>query len=140
MCRLRSGLGWVGWPIHIYGEADEMSSVETVTPVALIQVVYERLNDHDVGSLAVFEAEDVAQTWPVVGRLEGLKAVQDHFAGIFAAMPDFHIDIERIAANAETVFVHWLAPDRHVHGVAVPGHRGNRPADRASGQQLVCHP
>ncbi len=84
-----------------------MNSVETVTPTALIQSVYERLNDHDVGSLAVFEAENVDQTWPVVGRLKGLKAIQDHFAGIFAAMPDFHIDIERMAADGETVFVHW---------------------------------
>ncbi len=84
-----------------------MNSVETVTPAALIETVYERLNDHDVGSLAGFEAEDVDQTWPVIGRLDGLKAVQSHFAGIFAAMPDFHIDIERMVADGETVFVHW---------------------------------
>ncbi len=84
-----------------------MSSVETTTPAALIQTVYERLNAHDVSSLAAFEAEDVDQTWPVIGRLEGLKAVQDHFAGIFAAMPDFHIDINRMATDGEIVFVHW---------------------------------
>jgi hypothetical protein len=33
----------------------------------IIQTVYERLNDHDVGSLAVFEAEDVARPGPSSG-------------------------------------------------------------------------
>jgi predicted ester cyclase len=84
-----------------------MSSVEAVAPTVVVQTVYDRLNDHDVASLAAFEAEEVGQTWPVVGRLEGLKAVQHDFVGIFAAMPDFHIDIERMAADGETVFVHW---------------------------------
>jgi steroid delta-isomerase-like uncharacterized protein len=84
-----------------------MSSVETVTPTVLVQTIFERLNDRDADSLLPFCAEDVVEVWPVVGRLEGPKAVGDHFAAMFAAMPDFHIDVERIAADGETVFAHW---------------------------------
>jgi steroid delta-isomerase-like uncharacterized protein len=84
-----------------------MSSVEAATPLALVHRLLERLNDRDAESLGVFYAEDVVETWPVVGRLEGRKAVQDQFAEFFAAMPDFHVEVERMAADDETVFAHW---------------------------------
>jgi steroid delta-isomerase-like uncharacterized protein len=84
-----------------------MSSVETGTPTALVQSIFERLNDRDAGSLLQFMADGVVEDWPVVGRLEGQQAVRDHFAAMFAAIPDLHIEIERMAANGETVFVHW---------------------------------
>ena len=84
-----------------------MSLDETVTPTELVQSIFERLNDRDADSMSPFCAEDVVEVWPIVGRLEGPAAVRDHFAAIFAAMPDFHIHVERIAGEAETVFVHW---------------------------------
>lgn len=84
-----------------------MSSVETVTPIALVRSIFERLNDRDVDSLSQFNADGIVEDWPVVGRLEGQQAVRNHFAAMFAAMPDFHSEIERMAADGETVFVHW---------------------------------
>jgi steroid delta-isomerase-like uncharacterized protein len=63
--------------------------------------------DRDANALSPFGSDDVVEIWPVVGRLDGQEAVRDHFAAIFAAMPDFHIDVERMAAEGETVFVHW---------------------------------
>ncbi len=86
-----------------------MSSVETVAPTAVVRSIFERLNDRDAESLQQFAADGVVEEWPVVGRLEGRQAVRDHFAAIFAAMPDFHIEIDRMAADDETVFVHWHA-------------------------------
>lgn len=47
---------------------------------------------------------DFYEVWPVVGRLEGKEAVRDHFTAIFAAMPDYHTEMERMAADDETVF------------------------------------
>ncbi len=84
-----------------------MSLDETGTPTELVQSIFERLNGRDADSLLPFCSEDVVEVWPIVGHLEGPAAVRDHFGAIFAAMPDFHIDIERIAAEEETVFVHW---------------------------------
>ena len=84
-----------------------MGSVDGVTPTMLVHSLLERLNDRDADSLGVFYAEDVVETWPVVGRLEGRKAVQDQFARFFAAMPDFHVEVEQMAADGEAVFAHW---------------------------------
>jgi steroid delta-isomerase-like uncharacterized protein len=85
-----------------------MGSVETVTPTALVTTIFERLNDRDAESLVrEFAADGIIEDWPIVGRLEGQEAVKDHFAALFAAMPDAHIEIERMAADGETVFVHW---------------------------------
>jgi predicted ester cyclase len=84
-----------------------MSSVESATPTATARRIFERLNDRDASVLLPFATDDVAEVWPVVGPLNGNKAVRDHFAAIFAALPDFHIDAERMASEGETVFVHW---------------------------------
>jgi len=84
-----------------------MGTTETVSPTQLIRSIFERLNELDADSLLAIGAEDPVEVWPVIGRLTGRQAVRDHFAGIFAAMPDFHIDIERLAADGDTVFVHW---------------------------------
>lgn len=84
-----------------------MSSVESATPTAVVQRIFERLNDHNADALSSFASDDVVEAWPVVGRLEGREAVKDHFAAIFAAMPDFRIEVERMAAEDETVFAHW---------------------------------
>ena len=84
-----------------------MSSVESVTPTAVVRRIFERLNDRDADAMSLFWSDDVAEVWPVVGRLDGKGAVRDYFVAIFAAMPDFHIDVERMAAADETVFVHW---------------------------------
>ena len=86
-----------------------MSSAETITPAAVVKSIFERLDQHDSDVVRDFAAEDVVEMWPIVGRLQGLRAVGDHFAAIFAAVPDFHIEIERTAADGETVFAHWHA-------------------------------
>jgi len=84
-----------------------MSSVESVTPTAVVQKIFERLNNRDADALLPFGSDDVVEVWPVVGRLEGKEAVRDYFAAMFAAMPDFHTEMERMAADGETVFVLW---------------------------------
>jgi steroid delta-isomerase-like uncharacterized protein len=84
-----------------------MAAPETTAPRELIHTVFERVDNRDANGLLPFLVDDVVEEWPMVGRLEGSAAVRDHFAAIFASMPDFHIDIERMAADGESVFVHW---------------------------------
>ena len=78
-----------------------MGSVETATPTTVARRIFEQLNDRDAGALSSFGSDELVEVWPVVGRLEGKQAVSDHFAAIFAAMPDFHVDVERMAAEGE---------------------------------------
>ncbi len=84
-----------------------MSSVESATPTAVVLRIFERLNDRDADALLPFVSDDVVEVWPVVGRFDGKEAVRDYFAAMFAAVPDLHIDMERMAADGETVFAHW---------------------------------
>jgi steroid delta-isomerase-like uncharacterized protein len=84
-----------------------MTAIETRAPSDIAKTIFERLNHRDLEGTAEFACEDVDEYWPVVGRLQGVAAVRAHFAAIFAAMPDFKIDVERMAADGETVFVHW---------------------------------
>jgi predicted ester cyclase len=103
-----------------------MSLDETITPTELVQSIFERLNDRDADSVSPFCADDVVEVWPIVGPVEGPAAVRNHFGAIFAAMPDFHIDVERIAAEGDTVFVH-----RHLTGTFTgAAFLGIEPTDR----------
>jgi predicted ester cyclase len=72
-------------------------------------IATERLNAHDPEGLARLDTDQVKEDWPVVGHLEGRPAVADYFRALFAAIPDLHIEILRMAHDAETVFVHWRA-------------------------------
>jgi steroid delta-isomerase-like uncharacterized protein len=77
------------------------------SPSELVRIAFDRLNDHDANGAVQFGAEDEVTHWPALGRLEGRSALRDHFVSFFASFPDFHIDIERMVAEGETVFVHW---------------------------------
>ena len=88
-----------------------MSADASASPTALVEIIFHRLNDRDAGAVTGFAADRVVEHWPIIGRLEGPAAVRDYFAAIFAAMPDFHIEVERVAAEGDAVFVHW-----HLHG------------------------
>jgi limonene-1,2-epoxide hydrolase len=81
----------------------EEGAIESVTPTAVVRRAFERLNDRDADAMLPFWSDDVAEVWPVVGRVDGKEAVRDYFAATFAAAPDFHIDVERMAAEGETV-------------------------------------
>lgn len=83
-------------------------SDKEVSPSELIRTVFEGLNNRDLEGLMPLGVDDLVEDWPtMVGRLEGKVAVRDHFASLFAAFPDFHIEIEQMVAEGETVFVHW---------------------------------
>ena len=80
---------------------------ETRSPVELAHEVFEGvLNRRDADALVPYWAEDIVEDFPT-GTLRGRQAVRDYFAETFAAIPDFHIEAERIVGDDETVFVKW---------------------------------
>lgn len=79
------------------------------TPGELIATVFEHLDRHDVDGLGPLAADDIAEEWPMFGRLEGRAAVMEHFRALFAALPDLRLEVLRTASAGETVFVHWRA-------------------------------
>lgn len=103
-----------------------MTTVDAAAPTELVKTIFDRLNDHDVPSLLPLVDTDVKEDWPIVGRLDGPIAVRDHFAAIFAAVPDFKIDPETIVGDTDAVFVHWHAHGTFTgapyYGLAATGH------------------
>ena len=66
----------------------------------------EVLNQRNADLLPPYWAPDIVEEFPT-GTLRGRAAVRDYFAGMFAAMPDFHIEVIAIAGDGECVFVRW---------------------------------
>jgi steroid delta-isomerase-like uncharacterized protein len=83
------------------------ATTETRSPVELAREVFEGvLNRRDADALVPYWAEDIVEVFPT-GTLRGREQVRAYFAETFAAIPDFHIEAERIAGDDETVFVKW---------------------------------
>jgi steroid delta-isomerase-like uncharacterized protein len=100
---------------------------KSLSPSEVIRTAVERVNAHDANGIAQCDAEDVVQDWPFVGRLDGRTAVRDHFASLFAAVPDLHLDIEQMVAEGDAVFMHWHATGTFTgaafNGIAATGRR-----------------
>ncbi len=80
---------------------------ETLSPVDSAREVFETvLNQRDAEALRPYWADDLVEELPT-GTYRGHEEMVGYFAEIFAALPDFHIEPERIAAEGETVFVKW---------------------------------
>jgi steroid delta-isomerase-like uncharacterized protein len=83
------------------------ADVETRSPVEIAREVFETvLNRRDADALRPYWADDLVEQLPT-GTYRGPDEMARYFAETFAALPDFRIEPERIAAEGETVFVKW---------------------------------
>ena len=85
----------------------EATATDTRSPVEIAQELFgEVLNRRDADALVPYWSEDVVDVFPT-GAVRGREQVRAYFADTFAALPDFHIEAERIVGEGETVFVKW---------------------------------
>ncbi|MGE5407386.1 MAG: ester cyclase [Syntrophothermus sp.] len=83
------------------------AETETPSPVDIAREVFETvLNQRDAEALRPYWADDLVEELPT-GTYRGPDEMARYFAETFAALPDFHIEPERIAGEGETVFVKW---------------------------------
>lgn len=94
-----------------------MDTTEMRTQSEVAKEVFARMNRRDADGEAELLDKNVDEYWPVVGRLQGAKAVHDHLAALFASVPDFNVDIEHMTVDGETVFVQWRMTG---HGTGAP--------------------
>jgi steroid delta-isomerase-like uncharacterized protein len=86
-----------------------MATAETATqsPVEIARHLFEDvLNRRDADAIRPFWADDLIEELPT-GTYRGPDQMAAYFAETFAAIPDFHIEPERIVGEGETVFVKW---------------------------------
>ena len=81
----------------------------TLEPVELFRELFNKvLNQRNADALPEYWTEDIVEHFPS-GTCRGRDEVRNYFAGLFAAVPDFHIHAEKIVGEGETVFVRWRA-------------------------------
>lgn len=78
----------------------------------LVRWTFEMLNAHDVSALTAVWTDDTVERFPD-GTCRGAREIAAYFKEVFAAMPDFHMDMTAIAAEGEDVFVHWRLTGTH---------------------------
>jgi predicted ester cyclase len=81
--------------------------------------VFEGINAHDTTALRAVWAADVRERMPD-GTFHGPDALAAHFEGLFASMPDFHMEVIGHVEDGETVFVRWVLTGTHT-GAAFSG-------------------
>jgi predicted ester cyclase len=82
----------------------------TNTDIAL--GVFEGINAHDTGAMRELWAPDVTERLPDK-TCHGPDELAAHFEGLFAAMPDFHMEAVSHVEDGETVFVRWVLTGTH---------------------------
>src|SRR4051812_496421 len=85
----------------------------TNTEVAL--KVFDAINAHDIAALRAVWAPDVTERFPDK-TCHGPDELAEHFGGLFAAMPDFHMEVVQTLEDGETGFARWVLTGNHTGG------------------------
>jgi steroid delta-isomerase-like uncharacterized protein len=80
-----------------------------VDPAQRARESFEALNRHDLSDAESWWGPDSVDHFMPVGEFRGTEAIREYFAGLFAAVPDFRLEVERITAEGEVATVQWHA-------------------------------
>ena len=78
----------------------------------LVRWAFAALNEQDVQALRASWSDSIVERFPDV-TLHGRDEVAGYFEALFAAVPDFHIEIEALVEQGEEVFVRWHLTGTH---------------------------
>ena len=70
------------------------------------------LNRHDTAPLRAFWTDETVERFPD-RTCRGPDELTAYFAELFAALPDFHMEILALAAEGEHVFIRWRLTGTH---------------------------
>ncbi len=91
----------------------------------LIRWAFEMLNRHDVEALRPCWNSETVERFPD-RTCRGPEEIAQYFVDVFAAMPDFHMEVLTLVAQGDDVFVHWRLTGTHrgsIQGIAPTGRR-----------------
>ena len=84
----------------------------TATNGELVRWAFDVLNEHDVEPLLGFWGPQSVERFPDATCV-GERAIADYFRAIFAALPDFHVEVLTLVEQGEDVFVQWKLTGTH---------------------------
>ena len=82
------------------------------TNTELAQQIFAAINAHDVDALRGIWADDVEERFPDK-TCRGKEELSAHFKGLFAALPDFRMELVSSVEEGETVFARWKLTGTH---------------------------
>ena len=85
----------------------------------LVRRVFDAINAHDLDALGELWAPDGVERFPDA-TCSGFAEIRAHFEGLFAALPDFHMDVVATAEEGDAVFARWRLTATHT-GAAFAG-------------------
>jgi predicted ester cyclase len=99
---------------------------EAATNEELIRWAFDVLNTHDVSPVRPMWTSTTVERFPTETCV-GADAIAAYFEAAFAALPDFHIEIQALAASGDDVMVRWHLTGTHSgaawQGIAPTGRR-----------------
>lgn len=93
--------------------------------VDLMRWLFERLNAHDSAGARQLWSEETVERFPD-RTCRGADEIANYFDASFAALPDWRMEIEGIAAEGDAVFVRWRLTGTHaaaIFGIEPTGRR-----------------
>jgi steroid delta-isomerase-like uncharacterized protein len=85
------------------------------TNTEVVQRVFDAINAHDVNALREVWAQDVTERLPDQ-TCHGADELAEYYSGLFAAMPDFHMEVVQTLEEGEAVFARWVLTGNHTGG------------------------
>jgi steroid delta-isomerase-like uncharacterized protein len=79
------------------------------TPEQLARRIFELLNNRDLDTLGDYQQDDVVDDFIAVGAYRGRAEVRRFFEEMFAAFPDFRLEIEHTFGDDKHAVVQWRA-------------------------------
>ena len=85
------------------------STHPAVDPAERARQTFADLDRHDLSRADEYWGPDTIDHFLPVGVYQGTEAIRRYFEELFAACPDFRIEVERIVAEGATSVVQWHA-------------------------------
>jgi ketosteroid isomerase-like protein len=76
-------------------------------PVDIVRRYYDALGRHDLDTAVECWAPGGTDVLPPLGEVRAPEGVRAYFGEVFAAMPDFWLEILSLVAEGDLVAVHW---------------------------------
>lgn len=95
----------------------------------LARALFTAIGRHDLDAVRALDAPDVVDDFVAIGVFAGVDAVIGFFAELFAAVPDFGIEVLNVTAEGNTAVVQWHATGAFTGGPFQGIHATGRPVD-----------
>ena len=80
-----------------------------VDPAERARANFAALSRHDLSKADEWWGPDTVDHFLPVGSLRGTQEIRSYFSGLFAAIPDFRLEVERITSDGPVATVQWRA-------------------------------